>query len=250
VYYYICIDDTDNLESIGTGTIADQIRDMLLDHGFQTPSLVTRHQLFIHPDIPYTSHNNSMCFTIEGLETDCHEIIALCSDHLKKTAADGSDPGLCILPYYESQDYSKLIHFGKAAKISILNKDAAYLCAKQHQAHLSEHGGTGDGIIGALAGVGLRLSGSDGEIKASLKNFPIGNSSTVTALKKLAEIDLVLDYNSKKPLADSDTVHINQRTKTVLYKNSFVLFVQVNDAFEYTVLGKSQIRKLGDSFYE
>ncbi|WP_163335613.1 hypothetical protein [Desulfopila sp. IMCC35008] len=31
--------------------------------------------------------------------------------------------------------------------------------------HLSEHGGTGEGVIGALAGVGLRLFGSDGRMR-------------------------------------------------------------------------------------
>lgn len=60
--FYLCIDDTDNLNSIGTGTIAEQILKKIIEKGFGPCSLVTRHQLFIHPDIPYTSHNSSMCF--------------------------------------------------------------------------------------------------------------------------------------------------------------------------------------------
>ncbi|WKY48726.1 hypothetical protein Q5O24_05260 [Eubacteriaceae bacterium ES3] len=249
--YYICIDDTDNIDSIGTGTIADQLRQLLKETALSNPSLVTRHQLFIHPDIPYTSHNSSMCFTIEADKNAFHQIIELCSKHLLETAADGSDPGLCVLPFKENENYSDLIEFGKSAKASILNKDMAYACALKYDAHLSEHGGTGDGIIGALAGVGLRLNGTDGEVKASLKNFTIGSTCSIESLKELPEINVVRDFNSKEILPDDTVIKINQRTKTVFYKNQFVLFVvKIDGSAEYEVLDKANIRKLGDSFYE
>lgn len=247
--YYICIDDTDNIDSIGTGTIADQIRQLLVEKGFKEPSLVTRHQLFIHPDIPYTSHNSSMCFTICGPETAFDQLISLCSAHLEKVAAVGSDPGLCILPFNAANDYKALVAYGKSAKITVLDKESAYACARLLNAHLSEHGGTGDGIIGALAGVGLRLSGSDGEVKASLKNFTIGTANTVKTLKERPEIDAVIDFHSKTECPDTETIQIDQRTKTVLYNHQYVLFVRQNAVSHYSVLGKAEIRQLGETFY-
>ena len=58
---FICIDDTDNLESIGTGEVLEELMAALDAQQLAQCSFVTRHQLFIHPDIAYTSHNSSMC---------------------------------------------------------------------------------------------------------------------------------------------------------------------------------------------
>ena len=61
----ISIDDTDNLDSRGTGEIASLIAEAVQQKGWGTTGMVTRHQLLVHPDIPYTSHNSAMCFTAE-----------------------------------------------------------------------------------------------------------------------------------------------------------------------------------------
>ena len=54
----------------------------------------------------------------------------------------------------------------------MLGKRDAYELARRLGVHLSEHGGTGGGVIGALAAVGLRLSGNDGRLRGHLE---IGN---------------------------------------------------------------------------
>ena len=61
---FIGIDDTDNLESRGTGRLA---RSIAADLG-KTYDLygVTRHQLLVHPDIPYTSHNSAAVIHLDG----------------------------------------------------------------------------------------------------------------------------------------------------------------------------------------
>lgn len=248
--FYLCIDDTDNLDSIGTGTIAEQIREKLIALGYGPCSLVTRHQLFIHEDIPYTSHNSSMCFYGEAPDDALSAIIETASQHLDTVAAEGSDPGLCVLQFDESNDYDEMIEFGKNAKKKVLTKEDALQCAQKNQLHLSEHGGTGQGIIGALAGVGLRIFGCDGEIKGALKNIEIKKSYTVSELKKLPELAQVLDLVGKKPLDDAMTVNMSNRTKTVLFKNSYVLFVSKDGTGAYQTISKSEIRKLGDSFYD
>ncbi len=57
------------------------------------------------------------------------------------------------------------ISTGKKTKGTVLAKEEAYETASKLGVHLSEHGGTGSGVIGALAGAGLRLGGNDGRIK-------------------------------------------------------------------------------------
>ena len=50
---YISMDDTDSLESRGTGSLARTIAKKLANH--YKIFGVTRHQLYEHPDIPFTS---------------------------------------------------------------------------------------------------------------------------------------------------------------------------------------------------
>lgn len=248
--FYLCIDDTDNLDSIGTGTIAEQIQEKIINLGYGPCSLVTRHQLFIHEDIPYTSHNSSMCFYGEAPDDSLTAIIDLAADHLDNVAAEGSDPGLCVLAFDERHHYDQLIEFGINAKKKVLSKSDAILCAKNNNLHLSEHGGSGQGIIGALAGVGLRLFGCDGEIKGALKNAVINQTYSVCELKKLPELHQVLDLSTKEPLVDSTTINMCNRTKTVLYQHHYVLFVKKDESDHYATISKSEIRKLGSHFYE
>ena len=59
--------------------------------------------------------------------------------------------------------------FGLRGTKEVLTKEDAFSLAKQYNMHLSEHGGTGQGIIGAIAGIGLRMSGQYGEVKGLLK---------------------------------------------------------------------------------
>jgi len=49
---------------------------------------------------------------------------------------------------------------GRRATCSVLTKKEAYPLAEKLGIHLSEHGGTGDGVVGALAESGLRMTGN------------------------------------------------------------------------------------------
>jgi hypothetical protein len=62
--YLIGIDDTDNLESRGTGHHARRLGAFLQTEAMAGLLDVTRHQLFVDPRIPYTSHNSSLCLRV------------------------------------------------------------------------------------------------------------------------------------------------------------------------------------------
>ncbi|MCM0080445.1 hypothetical protein L4X63_02470 [Geomonas sp. Red32] len=157
----VSIGDTDNLDSRGTGELATLIAAELESRGWGRAGFVTRHQLLVHPDIPYTSHNSAMCFEAEIAENALDAVIAYASDFLARESAEGSDPGLCVAAIEAVASPEQLIVFGERAKDSVLDKDTAYTLAEMLGVHLSEHGGSGQGVIGALAGAGLRLGGND-----------------------------------------------------------------------------------------
>jgi hypothetical protein len=82
---------------------------------------------------------------------------------LRDHAAEGSDPGLATVCTDVAQgDRQALSEFGFAAKRQLVDQASARACAAVHGVRLSGHGGTEDGVIGALAAVGLHLHGSDG----------------------------------------------------------------------------------------
>ena len=87
--FYLSFDDTDNLNTLGTGHLLQDFLDSL---PWQT-SFISRHQLFVHPNVPFTSHNSAMCAIVEG-EVTGEELIALGSRYLETHLADGADPGL------------------------------------------------------------------------------------------------------------------------------------------------------------
>ena len=165
----VCIDDTGNIGSMGTGDLAEILAKTVEERGIAKCSGITRHKLFVHSEIPYTSQNSSMCFVAELAETKLGNLIRYASEFVQLASAAGSDPGLCVAAFDKIPEPAKLMAFGLKAKYQVVAKMEAYSLAKAQGIHLSEHGGTGQGVIGALAGAGLRLIGNDGLFKGKLK---------------------------------------------------------------------------------
>lgn len=223
---FVCIDDTDNLESIGTGKLASIMIEQIEEQGMGKCSYITRHQLYVHPDIPYTSHNSSMCFVIDHRGDIYIPLKELAMDFLVKRSAEGSDPGLCIVQIEKLNKKSQqiLMDYGKKAKIEVLTKYIAYEMARNLGVHLSEHGGTGGGIIGALAGVGLRLTGNDGRIRGKIR-FPLpGNVLTVKEILDNSTIDEVRDLGGEL-ISKDEKVILGEKVKTVFLDYNEVLLI-------------------------
>ncbi|MBU6460295.1 MAG: hypothetical protein KGQ58_05415 [Proteobacteria bacterium] len=219
--FLVSIDDTDNLDSPGTGEIAQLIRDDLEKKGYASTAFITRHQLFIHSSIAYTSHNSSMCFELQSQVSE-PMLTGFIADQLEHYAVEDSDPGLCIINLAHYQNKAGLIQFGQAAKTDVLNKDLAYALAQQSGIHLSEHGGDGSGIIGALAGAGLRLSGEDGRLRGSLSFNE--TSMTVTDILQHPDIEGVFSTNHE-PLCATERIAFIDHPKTVMQGGRPVLLV-------------------------
>jgi len=151
------IDDTDAGESIGTGALAREVQ-MLLVRDFDASSRgVTRHQLLVHPDIPYTSHNSAACLSITD---EIEPVIDAIKELILHLFHPGADPGLCV--GYIDQFGEPIQAFGCRATTEVVTQVEAISLAKSAGVALLGLGGTNDGIIGALAACGLRASGQDG----------------------------------------------------------------------------------------
>lgn len=212
----ISIDDTDNLDSPGSGTLAEQLAAALSQAGLARCGEISRHQLFVDDAIPYTSHNSAMCFTANNRLGSIGTIIAFSQDFLHREAAVGSDPGLCVVADDSDLKREPLMAFGQSAKQRILTKQDAYRLAGEMHLHLSEHGGSGDGIIGALAAIGLRLTGNDGRIRGWHRLGAAGSVTTAGDLCRHPAIDALFCENGERLDNHAPVVFSEDEIKTVL----------------------------------
>lgn len=240
----ICIDDTDNLESKGTGHLAEILRHDIESLYSGKTSRITRHQLYVCDEIPYTSHNSAMCFKAELDQAHLPEMIDYAGKLLVQKSAEGSDPGLCVAVIDSIEQKDELIQYGIDATKKILTKADAVALASRMNIHLSEHGGTGGGIIGALAGIGLRLSGNNGRFKGWIDIDESRNNMSVDDIVTSFDIDEVKSVDGILP-GSGDRVILGNRIKTVLLGGKSVLLVKKNSNgdFLWESLGKGELRR-------
>ena len=243
----ISIDDTDNLESPGSGTVAENLAGTLQIKGLAECAALTRHQLYVHDDIPYTAHNSAMCFPALAHRSALAAIIRHSQEFLQQESASGSDPGLCVAVADAALDTKALIAFGRKAKQTIVTKQAAGDLASALGVHLSEHGGTGGGIIGALAAIGLRLYGSDGRFRGWHHLGKAGDISTPADLCGHEDIDAVITDTGLRLFGDIPIVFAEDTVKTVLLEGLRVVPVTRNlggyNGFMWTTLNRKAIKR-------
>ena len=90
--------------------------------------------------------------------------------------------------------------------------------------HLSEHGGTGIGVIGALAGAGLRLSGNDGRFKGKFAIPNPGWGRFASEQIKQYGVDSVQTFEGDV-LGGEELVVVGEQCKLVLLGGEAVLLV-------------------------
>jgi len=219
----ICIDDTDNLESIGTGRLSRMLAEELTKRGLVSNTSVTRHQLLVHPDIPYTSHNSSAC--IEGIPSngDLRKIIDCATAFLLENFHEGADPGLCVSQKDAVPEGLRV--FGMRAQKEVLTMEEAREIAERLGVYIWLGGGSGQGFIGAMAGVGLRSTGNDGRF-IELKGIrEVKGVKTVGEILSQTGIDRV-ETLSGETLADKERVDTQNWIRPNLHHNKIVFFVQ------------------------
>lgn len=239
---YIAIDDTDDLtKEISTGQIAEYILKDIKNRKLGHTEKITRHQLLLHPDVEYTSHNSSMCFTVDLEDRADIEIIKkIAVDNILKYKSDKSDPGLCIGLFEDMKNLEDLIDYGKKTQKEIITKDEAYEMSKKTNVFLNEYGGSGIGVIGALAGVGLRIDGNDGWYRGIVFSPQI--PSTVKDLKNNTEIESVINKEGIE-LKDNIIIYGTDQIKPLLRNNKMTVLVEKDSEGKYQHLSRSKKKK-------
>ena len=241
---YIGIDDTDNLETRGTGYRARQLIELLQQNRLGRGVGVTRHQLLVDDRVPYTSHNSSACIVIEPLEgiSDA-DIMNCCRDFLLEIAAPGSDVGLCLA---DEQQAKKVTHFGEKAKVVLVTQDEARTEARTHGIPLEGLTGDFQGIIGALSAVGLHVHGDDGRYlwPRDIRNFS-GQTVSLSQLKACQAVERVTLVNGEEIDNYRAQINLGEWPRVVRISSNAVLLVEKTDVqHAYKVLAKKDIKSV------
>ena len=223
---YLGFDDTDTHESTyGTGKLVRWFQ-RKLPQGCRTMGVV-RQQLYLCDDIAYTSHNSAACLIVDVPEICMpDEIITRAVEHLQQHALDGSDPGLCVA-FANGYSLAALIEFGRRCTCAVHTQKDALRAACGF--HLSGHGGTNDGIIGAAAAVGLTASGWYGRFieYTDLRRYP---DTTPVAVLCQDNIEVVSVERDARVPAPDDVVITNGWVRPRLLGHRAVLLVRPKDS--------------------
>ena len=219
--FLLCIDDTDELGGdISTGLLAEEIA--AFAGSFAPVSFVTRHQLLLDPRINYTSHNSSMCLEARLTESQKQRVLDFALELLERKSAPSAQPGIAAAFEKDIVNAAKLINFGKSAKEIFLSTEQAFETASTQNVFLKELKSGARGVIGALAGIGLRLSGNDGKIRGK---FELKESNlSVAELLGLNFIEAVAD-EIFKPLSPDERVNLIGALKPVFLDFKATLLV-------------------------
>lgn len=220
------VDDTDNKDSEkGTGRLVSSFIKELNYNPNGSCEGVVRHQLYVHPTIPYTSHNSAMSFTAELGENEHQYFLDRLIHYLKENSASDSEPGVCFAVADKILNTKVLIDYGNLAKKSVLNTEYAYETAARANVYLTKIGKKGEqGVIGALGAVGLRLNGNDGRFRGKYEHNSEISAITAGELRRKDFVSRVQSIEGEL-IADDTLIELEGKVKSVLLYGQKVLLV-------------------------
>lgn len=241
--YIIAIDDTDNLQSRGTGHLSRTLAASLEENKLANIQNVTRHQLYVHEKIPFTSHNSSASIVVDVI-SNIDDVKEFCIQHLLAESAEGSDVGLCIAAY--DKITPEVEDWGRRAKCEILTKEDAHKLAEKSGIYLVGLTGEKIGVIGSLAAVGLRYNGNDGRV-LWIKNLrELTGTFTIAQLNEMLKVDAILT-KEYLPIPDESTIIIEAWPRPIIKNKKVTLIVEKitnNEEYQYRSAPKEFIKSI------
>lgn len=196
---------------------------MLADDGLAKIRGISRHQLFVHPDIPYTSHNSALCLDMAWKGGALSELADITRAYLAETSAPGSDAGFCICPFSDVPD--EVVTFGKRAKEVVLRQKEARELANRNSIILEGVTGDEGGVIGAIASVGLRKGAHDGRFVWVPGVRDLTGITTTDFLLNQTGIDSLQTMDGEE-ISAPGRVSVDPWPRPVLFHDKAVLLIE------------------------
>lgn len=217
---FVGIDDTDVPGSPGTKRLARELSGLLAPR--YRSLLVVRHQLLFDPRIPYTSKNSSASILLQTADDEpLSDLAATIRVILEGWFVTGSDPGLCVTAHVPGE----VTEFGRRCQQEVVRQEEALALARRHGIDLQSLGGSGGGVIGALAAVGLAAGRNDGRIVGLGQKPDDLSGEQEIALLYSYGVDQVRRIESDEVIAEG-RVDVGKRLRPNYRDGMVVLFVE------------------------
>jgi hypothetical protein len=244
MYFLIGIDDTGNSSSENTGELAQRLGERIEERRAAGLISITRHQLFQHPDIPATSHNQCACLLVDADQDARRDIELVCREFLMRECAVGSNAGFALSSW--SAVTPAISAWGVRAKTSLLSRREAMSVARASKVSIAGFTGRGLGVIGALAAIGLYYDGNDGRFLWLPGLSDLKGILSYTELMHICPLDRVENQRGRRP-HPNDLINIGESATPILREGKSLLLLasaKKGDPFEWTSLSHERIRDL------
>ncbi len=216
---YVGVDDTDVLGSPGTNKFARALALRLADR-YQC-KLIVRHQLLQDPRVPCTSKNSAASMLLQPQNgSTINALTGELRAFVREWFVEGSDPGFCVTANVPGA----VVAFGKQCQRELVTQGDARRLAEEHEVYLEGCGGTNDGVIGALAAVGLAAEGNDGRV-VQIGEWP----DDLTGPQKIAAVrarNVEVQCLDTGTTLSSGTVDVGKHLRPSYRQGKIVLFAQ------------------------
>lgn len=234
----IGIDDTDGRDVRGTAPLSRRLAEWLRSDRLAEPNGITRHQLLMKKQIEYTAHNSAVCIALDtdnmdGVWETTRDFLALESD-------PRSNAGLC-LSRWDAVSHDVVV-WGARAKKEILTLEEAQQVAVKAHVRVEGLKGSGAGVIGALAAIGLHREGNDGRFIWLPGLFGLEGTFSVGEIFERSAVDRVCTLDEVE-LPIRELVELGSWTRPLLRHGQATLFVEEKKR-GWTVLDKEQVKEL------
>jgi hypothetical protein len=202
--FVIGIDDTnEDPEGGGTSKLARDWAAAVESERFGTMHGVTRHQLWPSPKVPATGKNRAHAVAIETersvLDVEDHVV-----DFVRAHASPKANPGVGILSRHTDMPHA--LAFGRRAQQELLKLADAERYSAEANVLLRGLGGNRNGMIGALAALGLHAGGKDGLFIDLHGIRALAGRVTAGQIRERSELTHIVDEDTGEELDRDDLV--------------------------------------------
>ena len=245
--FLIGLDDTDNPETSNTGALAIRLGKRLEEAGLGKFESVTRHQLMRSPQVRCTSDNGAFCLCFEADINRRSELEMACRSFILREYMRDSDPGFTLASW--NQVTADVFTWARLAKTRLHTRPDALQTARGAGIGIVGIAGSGEGVIGALAAVGLRFRGEDGRFIWLPNLETLNGVYSYTDLMDEVPFDSIENLKGKSPRPEEKIFLAEGGVTPVLREGRCVLLVEQEHketSYDWHTLDLKKVRELSD----
>lgn len=244
MFYLLGIDDTDNEHSPSTGQHGRELGAFLESEGISRLLSVTRHLLLQGKSLPGVHENAAACLLVESTLDRRRDLELACRQFLLRNSARGSDPGFALTPW--NLVTPEMAGWGKLAKQELLDRQDAIQLARKTGISIAGLTGSGKGVIGALAAIGLFHSGNDGRYYWLPGLRGLNGIYSTDELMTACPIDRLENQFGRRPIP-RDKIFIDGWARPILRDGKALLLLEASEKgkpYDWETLSRDEVEAL------